>query len=67
LSAVREEVARKELQAARIVQPSLDRDIVLRRSPHTAPSQACQAVYDVVRRHAKDVFPILATWLPKDR
>jgi DNA-binding transcriptional LysR family regulator len=66
LSAVREEVARMELQAARIVQPSLDRDIVLRRSPHAAPSQACQAVYDVVRLHAKEVFPVLSTWLAKD-
>ncbi|MGV0985367.1 MAG: LysR family transcriptional regulator [Limnohabitans sp.] len=65
MSAVREDVARWELQAARIVQPSLDRDIVLRLSPHAAPTQACQAVDDVVRRHVKAVLPTLTTWLPE--
>ena len=65
LSAVRTEVARRELQAARIVQPSLDRHIVLRLSSHTAPTQACQAVYAVVRRHAKQALPTLAQWMPE--
>ena len=66
MSAVRSEVARRELQAARIVQPSLDRNIVLRLSSHTAPTQACQAVYSVVRRHVKQVFPTLSQWTPED-
>jgi LysR family nitrogen assimilation transcriptional regulator len=65
LSAVRSEVARRELQATRIVQPSLDRNIVLRLSSHTAPTQACQAVYALVRRHVKQAFPTLAQWLPE--
>ena len=65
MSAVREDVTRLELQAARIVQPSLDRDIVLRLSPHVAPTQACRAIDDIVRRHVKAAFPILSTWLPK--
>lgn len=38
-SAVRSEVARQELQAARIVQPSLDRNIVLRLCPQAAPAR----------------------------
>jgi len=66
LNAVRVEVARRELQAARIVLPSLDRDIVLRLSPHTAPTQACQAVYAVVRRHVKQAVPTLSQWMPED-
>ncbi len=64
MSAVREDVAQQKLQAARIVQPSLDRDIVLRLSPHSAPTQACQSVHDIVRRHVQVVFPALSTWLP---
>jgi DNA-binding transcriptional LysR family regulator len=60
LSAVRADVARLELQASRIVQPSLDRNIVLRFSSQTAPTQACRAVYDVVRRHVKEGFPLLS-------
>lgn len=60
MSAVRSDVARCELQAARIVQPSLDRNIVLRFSPQRAPSQACQVVDALVRRHVKQVFPLLA-------
>jgi LysR family transcriptional regulator, nitrogen assimilation regulatory protein len=56
MSAVRASVARLELQAARIVQPSLDRHIVLRISSHTAPTQACEAVYAVVHRHVKQFF-----------
>lgn len=52
MSAVRLELARYELQASRIVQPSLDRNIVLRQSSHVAPTQACQAVHDVVRQIA---------------
>lgn len=60
MSAVRAEVVRGELQAARIVQPSLDRDIVLRLAADTAPTQACQVVHAVVRRHAKQVIPALA-------
>jgi LysR family nitrogen assimilation transcriptional regulator len=64
MSAIRAEVARHELQAARIVQPSLDRNIVLRLSSHTAPTEACQAVHAVVRRHVKEVFPSLCQWLP---
>ena len=67
MSAVREDVAQQKLQAARIVRPSLDRDIVLRLSPHSAPTQACQSVYEVVRRHVKAVFPTLSTWLPESR
>ena len=67
MSAVREDVAQQKLQAARIVRPSLDRDIVLRLSPHSAPTQACQCVYEVVRRHVKAVFPTLSTWLPESR
>ena len=65
MSAVREDVAQQKLQAARIVRPSLDRDIVLRLSTHAAPTQACQAVDDVVRRHVKAVLPTLTTWLPE--
>ena len=65
MSAVRADVARLELQASRIVQPSLDRDIVLRLCPHAAPTQACQAVYDVVRRHVKEVVPIVSKWIPE--
>ena len=60
MSAVRSEVERLELQAARIVQPSLDRHIVLRRSSHTAPTQACQAVDGVVRRQVKAYFTTLS-------
>ena len=67
MSAVRAEVARLELQAARIIQPSLDRDIVLRLSPHAAPTQACQVVYDVVRRHVKNVFSSLSKRIPESR
>jgi DNA-binding transcriptional LysR family regulator len=63
MSAVRLEVAKLELQATRIVQPSLDRNIVLRLSPHTAPTQACQAVHDIVGRHVKQAFPTLAQWM----
>ncbi len=59
ISAVRTEIAQLELQAARIVQPSLDRNIVLRLSPHTAPTQACQTVFAIVRRQVKQVFPHL--------
>jgi len=58
-SAVRLEVARKELQAARIVQPSLDRNIVLRLCTQAAPTQACMAVHATVLRLAKQVFPAL--------
>jgi DNA-binding transcriptional LysR family regulator len=65
LSAVREEVARHELQAARIVQPSLDRNIVLRLASHAAPTQACQVVHDLVRRHVQEGFPSLSQWLPE--
>jgi LysR family transcriptional regulator, nitrogen assimilation regulatory protein len=65
ISAVRDEVARHELQATRIVQPSLDRNIVLRLSSHAAPTEACQAVYDVVDRHVKAAFPVLSQWLPE--
>jgi hypothetical protein len=60
LSAVRADIARLELQASRIVQPSLDRNIVLRFSSHSAPTQACRAVHDVVRRHVKEGFPLLS-------
>ncbi len=63
MSAVRADVARNELQAARIVQPSFDRDIVLRLSPLAAPTQACQAVHGVVQGHVKEVFPILSNWI----
>jgi DNA-binding transcriptional LysR family regulator len=59
-NAVRNDVARFELQAARIVQPSLDRNIVLRLFPHTAPTEACQVVDALVRRLVKQVFPSLA-------
>lgn len=65
MSAVREDVARMELQATRILQPSLDRDIVLRFSSHAAPTPACQAVDDIVRRHMKQVAPSLTRWLPQ--
>lgn len=65
LSAVREEVARHELQAARIVQPSLDRNIVLRLASHAAPTQACRVVHDLVRRHVQEGFPSLSQWLPE--
>lgn len=60
MSAVHSEVARLELQATRIVQPSLDRNIVLRFSSHSVPTQACQAVYDIVRRQAKALTPSLS-------
>lgn len=63
MSAVRTAVARHELQAARIVQPSLDRHIVLRFSSHAAPTQACQAVDALVRRHVAQVFPELSQWI----
>jgi DNA-binding transcriptional LysR family regulator len=63
MSAVRTEVAQLELQATRIVQPSLDRHIVLRLSPHAAPTQACQVVYDLVGRHVQQVFPSLVQWM----
>jgi len=62
LSAVRSEVARLELQASRIVQPSLDRHIVLRLSSHTAPTPACQAIDDVVRRQVKAYFTTLTKY-----
>lgn len=65
MSAVRAEVVRGELQAARIVQPSLDRNIVLRLAAHTAATQACQAVHAVVQRHVKQVFPTLCQWMPE--
>jgi DNA-binding transcriptional LysR family regulator len=65
LSAVSADIARLELQAARIIQPSLDRDIVLRLSPHSAPTQACQVVGDIVRRHVKQVFPALSRSIAK--
>jgi DNA-binding transcriptional LysR family regulator len=60
MSAIRRDVAQLELQAARIVQPSMDRNIVLRLSPHTAPSQASEAVHAVVRRHVKQFFSTLS-------
>jgi len=41
----------------------LDRNIVLRLSPHTAPTQACQAVHDIVSRQVKQAFPTLAQWM----
>jgi LysR family nitrogen assimilation transcriptional regulator len=63
MSAIRAEVARHELQAARIVQPSLDRNIVLRLSSHAAPTEACQAVHAVVSRHVKQVLPTLTQWM----
>lgn len=66
MSAVRAEVAQRELQAARIVQPSLDRNIVLRLASHRAPSEACQVVHDVVRRHVKQAFPALSQWMPEN-
>lgn len=56
MSAVKTEVARREVQAARIVKPSLDRDIVLRLAPQVAPTQACQAVDAIVRRHVNQAF-----------
>jgi DNA-binding transcriptional LysR family regulator len=64
MSAVSAELARHELQATRIVQPSLDRNIVLRLSPHAAPTEACQAVHAVIRRHVEQAFPSLAQSLP---
>ncbi|MDH4377583.1 MAG: LysR family transcriptional regulator [Ramlibacter sp.] len=57
LTAVRSEVATGQLQAARIVRPSLDRNIVLRVSTQTVPSQATLAVRDIVRRQVRKVFP----------
>jgi DNA-binding transcriptional LysR family regulator len=63
MSAIRTAVARHELQAARIVQPSLDRNIVLRLSSHSAPTQACQAVFNLVRSHVSQVFPALSQWM----
>lgn len=67
MSAVRADVARLELQAARIVQPSLDRDIVLRLCPHAAPTQACQVVYEVVRRHVQALMPSSSSGMSEDR
>jgi DNA-binding transcriptional LysR family regulator len=60
MSAVRTAVAKRELQASRIVQPSLDRNIVLRLSSHSAPTQACEAVHAIVRSHVKAVFAALS-------
>jgi LysR family transcriptional regulator, nitrogen assimilation regulatory protein len=60
MSAIRREVACGELQATHIVQPSLDRNIVLRLASHVAPTQACEAVLSVVRRHVKEAFPALS-------
>lgn len=62
-SAIRAEYSRGQLQAARIIQPSLDRNIVLRVSPASAPSEACKAVQSVVREHALKLLPSL-TQLP---
>lgn len=67
MSAIHDEVARGELQAARIVQPSLDRNIVLRLSSHAAATQACEVVYGVVRRHVKEAFPALCQAIPQRR
>lgn len=67
MSAIRTEVASGELQATHIVQPSLDRNIVLRLSSHAAPTQACEAVHSVVRRHAQAAFPALSQAMPKNR
>ncbi|PIT78798.1 LysR family transcriptional regulator [Limnohabitans sp. B9-3] len=64
MSAVSAEVAQHALQATRIVQPSLDRNIVLRLSPHAAPTEACQVVHAVIRRHVEQAFPSLAQGLP---
>lgn len=57
MCAVSAEITNQKLQAARIVQPTLDRNIVLRLSSQRAPTQACQVVYDIVRRNVKMIFP----------
>jgi hypothetical protein len=36
---------------------------VLRLSSHAAPTQACQAVDALVRRHVAQVFPELSQWI----
>lgn len=59
-SAVHLEVARNELQAARIVQPSLNRNIVLRVASQAAPNDACMAVHAVVQRHAQRAIPAMS-------
>lgn len=63
-TAVRREVERGELQAARIVQPSLDRNIVLRVSGQAAPSQATQAVQAIVREQLRRAVPAIARSSP---